>query len=293
MDTTVNTASKYQAIVAQYATDVGMKILAAIAFWVIGRWLIHLAVRLVQGSLEHQKVDPTVLRYVGSVITVTLNILLVIGILGYFGIQTTTFAALIAAAGVAIGMAWSGLLSNFAAGAFLIVLRPFKVGDFVTAGGVTGTVKEIGLFATALNTPDNVVTLVGNNKIFSDTIQNYTSNPYRRVELKAQLAGNADHRAAIALLKEKVGAIPNVLADPPVDVEILEFNLVGPVLAVRPHTHNDHYWQVYFDTNRTIKEALAEAGFPVPTPSQALSVTMPATLQGLTAVAQGHSVSVN
>lgn len=293
MDTTVNTASKYQAIVAQYATDVGMKILAAIAFWVIGRWLIHLAVRLVQGSLEHQKVDPTVLRYVGSVITVTLNILLVIGILGYFGIQTTTFAALIAAAGVAIGMAWSGLLSNFAAGAFLIVLRPFKVGDFVTVGGVTGTVKEIGLFATALNTPDNVVTLVGNNKIFSDTIQNYTSNPYRRVELKAQLAGNADHRAAIALLKEKVGAIPNVLADPPVDVEILEFNLVGPVLAVRPHTHNDHYWQVYFDTNRTIKEALAEAGFPVPTPSQALSVTMPATLQGLTAVAQGHSVSVN
>ncbi|MFV8667945.1 mechanosensitive ion channel family protein [Ralstonia pseudosolanacearum] len=293
MDTTVNTASKYQAIVAQYATDVGMKILAAIAFWVIGRWLIHLAVRLVQGSLEHQKVDPTVLRYVGSVITVTLNILLVIGILGYFGIQTTTFAALIAAAGVAIGMAWSGLLSNFAAGAFLIVLRPFKVGDFVTVAGVTGTVKEIGLFATALNTPDNVVTLVGNNKIFSDTIQNYTSNPYRRVELKTQLAGNADHRAAIALLKEKVGAIPNVLADPPVDVEILEFNLVGPVLAVRPHTHNDHYWQVYFDTNRTIKEALAEAGFPVPTPSQALSVTMPATLQGLTAVAQGHSVSVN
>ncbi|CBJ36956.1 putative small-conductance mechanosensitive channel protein (mscS) [Ralstonia solanacearum CMR15] len=293
MDTTVNTASKYQAIVAQYATDVGMKILAAIAFWVIGRWLIHLAVRLVQSSLEHQKVDPTVLRYVGSVITVTLNILLVIGILGYFGIQTTTFAALIAAAGVAIGMAWSGLLSNFAAGAFLIVLRPFKVGDFVTAGGVTGTVKEIGLFATALNTPDNVVTLIGNNKIFSDTIQNYTSNPYRRVELKAQLAGNADHRAAIALLKEKVGAIPNVLADPPVDVEILEFNLVGPVLAVRPHTHNDQYWQVYFDTNRTIKEALAEAGFPVPTPSQALSVTMPATLQGLTAVAQGHSASMN
>lgn len=196
MDTTANTASKYQAIVAQYATDVGVKILAAIDFWVIGRWLIHLAVRLVQGSLEHQKVDPTVLRYVGSVITVTLNILLVIGILGYFGIQTTTFAALIAAAGVAIGMAWSGLLSNFAAGAFLIVLRPFKVGDFVTAGGMTGTVREIGLFATTFNTPDNVVTLVGNNKIFSDTIQNFTTNPYRRVELKAQLAGSADHRAA-------------------------------------------------------------------------------------------------
>ena len=152
-DTAVNTASKYQAIVAQYAADVGMKILAAIVFWVVGRWLINLAVRMVEGSLSRQKVDPTVLRYVGSIITVTLNVLLVIGILGYFGIQTTTFAALIAAAGVAIGMAWSGLLSNFAAGAFLIVLRPFKVGDFVTAGGVTGTIKEIGLFATTINTP--------------------------------------------------------------------------------------------------------------------------------------------
>ncbi|WP_296229399.1 mechanosensitive ion channel family protein [Ralstonia sp. UBA689] len=286
VDTTVSTASKYQAIVAQYAADVGMKILAAIVFWVVGRWLIHVAVRMVQGSLERQKVDPTVLRYVGSVITVTLNVLLVIGILGYFGIQTTTFAALIAAAGVAIGMAWSGLLSNFAAGAFLIVLRPFKVGDFVTAGGVTGTVKEIGLFATALNTPDNVVTMVGNNKIFSDTIQNYTVNPFRRVELKAQLAGNADHRAAIALLKERIATIPNVLADPAVDVEILEFNLVGPVLAVRPYTHNDNYWQVYFDTNRTIKEALAEAGFPAPTPSQALTITTPGQLAGLAAMTQ-------
>ena len=263
-DTAVNTANKYQAIVAQYAADVGMKILAAIVFWVVGRWLINLAVRMVEGSLSRQKVDPTVLRYVGSIITVTLNVLLVIGILGYFGIQTTTFAALIAAAGVAIGMAWSGLLSNFAAGAFLIVLRPFKVGDFVTAGGVTGTIKEIGLFATTINTPDNVVTIVGNGKIFADTIQNYTSNPFRRVELKAQLAGSADHRAAIALLKEKVAAIPNVLTDPAVDVEILEFNLVGPVLAVRPYAHNDNYWQVYFDTNKAIGDTFGAAGYPVP-----------------------------
>ncbi|WP_035052918.1 mechanosensitive ion channel family protein [Andreprevotia chitinilytica] len=281
VETTVSTASKYQDLVLQYATDFGIKILAAIAFWVVGRWLIHMAVRMVQGSLEKQKVDPTVLRYVGSVITVTLNILLVIGILGYFGIQTTTFAALIAAGGIAIGMAWSGLLANFAAGAFIIVLRPFKVGDFVTAGGITGTVKEIGLFATALNTPDNVVTLIGNNKIFSDTIQNYSLNPFRRVDLKAQLAGSADHRAAIALLKEKVAAIPNVLAAPAVDVEILEFNLVGPVLAVRPYCHNDHYWQVYFDTNKVIKEALAEAGFPVPTPSQVLSLATPSVLETL------------
>jgi len=266
MDTT--SLQNIRDVIYGYATVFGVKILAALAFWVVGRWLIHFVVRMVQGSLSKQKVDPTLLRYVGSIVTVTLNVVLVIGILGYFGIQTTTFAALIAAAGVAIGMAWSGLMANFAAGAFLVVLRPFKVGDFVTIGGVTGTVREIGLFATALDTPDNVMTVVGNNKIFSDTIQNYSANPFRRVELKAQLAGTTDAAAAMALLKEKVAAIPNVLTAPPVDVEILEFTLVGPVLAVRPYCHTDNYWQVYFDTNRTIRDSFGQAGFAAPMPAQ-------------------------
>lgn len=265
--------SRYQDLIVATATDVGLKILAAIAFWVIGRWLIGVAVGMVRAALEKQKVDPTVLRYVGSIVTVTLNVLLVIGILGYFGIQTTTFAALIAGAGIAIGAAWAGLLANFAAGAFLIVLRPFKVGDFVTVAGIAGTVTEIGLFATTINTPDNVSTVVGNNKIFSDNIQNFTHNSFRRVDLKCQLAGAADHLAAMALLRDKIAAIPNVLAEPKVDVEILDFTLVGPVLAVRPYCHNDHYWQVYFDTNRMIREALAEAGFPAPMPAQNVIVT--------------------
>ena len=155
-------------------------------------------------------------------------------------------------------------LSNFAAGAFMIVLRPIKVGDFVTVAGVTGTVKEIGLFVTAVNTLENVLTIVGNNKIFSDTIQNFSSNPYRRVDRMAQLNHSVDHNAAIRLLKERLAKIPNVIADPPPDVEILDFNLAGPVLAVRPYCHTDHYWQVYFDTNRAIREAFGAAGFPVP-----------------------------
>ena len=265
--------SRYQDIFITTATDVGLKILAAIAFWMIGRWLIGMVLGMIRASLEKQKVDPTVLRYVGSVVTVTLNVLLVVGILGYFGIQTTTFAALIAAAGVAIGMAWSGLLANFAAGAFIIVLRPLKVGDFVTVAGVTGTVTELGLFTTTLNTPDNVQTIVGNNKVFGDTIQNFSVNPFRRVDLKCQLSGAADHTAAMALLREKIAAIPNVLAEPKVDVEILDFTLVGPVLAVRPYCHTDNYWQVYFDTNKTIRESLAEAGFPAPMPAQNVIVT--------------------
>ena len=268
--------SHWQDLIMTTATEVGIKVLAAIAFWVIGRWLIGVAVSMVRASLERQKVDPTILRYVGSIVTVTLNVFLVIGILGYLGIQTTTFAALIAAAGVAIGLAWSGLLAHFAAGAFLVVLRPLKVGDFVTVGGVTGTITELGLFTTTINTPDNVQTIMGNSKVFSETIQNFSHNPFRRVDLKCQLSGAADHRAAMALLREKIAAIPNVLPEPKVDVEILDFTLVGPVLAVRPYCHTDNYWQVYFDTNRMIREALGEAGFPAPMPAQNVIVTQAA-----------------
>ena len=266
---------QYQQLAITYATAIGMKIIAAVLFWIVGRWLIHLVQRMLREVLEKQKVDPSLMRYLANFVGVALNIVLVVAILGYFGVETTTFAALVAGVGIAIGAAWGGLLSNLAAGAFLLVLRPFKVGDFVTAAGVTGTVHEIGLFVTAIISPDNVMTMVGNAKIFSDTIQNFTTNAYRRVELKCQLAGSADHVAAMKLLREKLAAVPNVLATPAVDVEILEFNLVGPVLAVRPYCHNDHYWQVYFDGNRIIREALSEAGFPSPMPSQIVMIQNP------------------
>jgi len=239
-----------------------LKVFGAIAVWIIGRRLIQFAIALAVRALRRQAVEETLLVYIGSTISVLLNVALVVAILGYFGVETTTFAALVAGAGVAIGAAWGGLLANFAAGAFLVVLRPFKVGDWISAAGVTGKVEEIGMFATTVDTADNVRTFVGNNKIFGDTIQNFSANPYRRVDLTAQLHGNADHRAASTLLKERLAKIPNVLASPPPDVEILELNDMGPKLAVRPYCANKDYWQVYFDTNRLIREAFDEAGFP-------------------------------
>jgi small conductance mechanosensitive channel len=242
----------------------GLKVVAALLLFFVGRRLITFAVNLMKRALDARKIEETLVRYLASTVTVLLNIALVIAILGYFGVETTTFAALLAAAGVAIGMAWSGLLANFAAGAFLIILNPFKVGDFIEAGGVIGTVREIGLFVTSIVTPDNVVVYVGNNAIFGGTIKNFSTNPFRRVDLVAQLAVGADHKKAIELLKQRLAAIPNVMKTPAPDVEILEFNVMGPVLAVRPYTHTDHYWQVYFDTNRLIREAFGEAGFPAP-----------------------------
>lgn len=244
--------------------EIALSLVFAVVAFVAGRWLIQFAVSIMRRALTARQVDATVQRYLGNIVSVLLNIALVVAILGYFGIQTTTFAALFAAAGVAIGLAWSGLLGNFAAGVFLIVLRPIKVGDFVTVGGITGTVKEIGLFVTVLNTPDNVETYVGNGKVMGDTIHNFSANEYRRVDLEAQLDYTVDPIDAIQRLKEKLTEIPNVVKSPAPDVEIIRFTLSGPVLAVRPYTHTDHYWQVYFAANQAIRSVGADAKYPAP-----------------------------
>ena len=259
--------STIESFIKTTAADLAIKILAAIAFWIIGRWLIGRVIKLVQAAMHRNHIDATLTRYLGSIINVALNIALVLGILGYFGIQTTSIAAMLAGAGVAIGAAWSGMLGNFAAGAFMLVLRPFKVGDFVSVGGITGTVHELGLFGTTIVTPDNVLTLVGNGKIFSDTIQNFSALPYRRVDRTAQLAGGVDTADAIARFKAAVAQIPNVMAEPAPDVSLLDMNLVGPVIAVRPYCHTDHYWQVYFDTNEAMVRVAQQAGWPAPTPA--------------------------
>lgn len=246
------------------ATAIGLKIVGAILLYMIGRWLISIAVQGLGRILTARNFDATLQRYIASILGVLLNIVLVVAILGYFGVETTSFAALLAGVGLAIGAAWSGLLANFAAGAFLIIFRPYKVGDYVVAGGIEGTVTEIGLFNTTITSPDNVQTIVGNNKVSGDTIKNFTTHPWRRVERTAQLAFGVDAIDAIARLKPALAAIPNVVADPAPDVEILDFNDKGTVLAVRPYCHTDHYWQVYFDTNKLIAATFGSAGYPAP-----------------------------
>lgn len=259
------------------ATELAIKVAAAIAFLIIGRWLIGRVIAAMSAAMNRNHVDPTLTKYLGSIVAIALNITLVLGILGYFGVQTTSFAAMLAGAGVAIGAAWSGMLGNFAAGAFMLVLRPFKVGDFVQIGGVAGTVHELGLFGTSIITPDNVMTLVGNGKVFSDTVMNYSSQPSRRVERTAQLDGSVDPFDAIARFKAAIVKIPNVVNTPAPEVNLLDMNLVGPVISVRPYCHTDHYWQVYFDTNEAIVRVCKEAGWPAPTPS---NITKMIQMQG-------------
>ncbi|WP_353091665.1 mechanosensitive ion channel family protein [Synechococcus lacustris] len=240
------------------------KLLGAVALWMVGGWLIGFALRLLRRMLNRGSLDPTLIGYLLNILGALLRVVLVVAILGFFGIQTASFAALLAGAGVAIGAAWSGMLGNFAAGVFLQIFRPINKGDYVDAGGVEGTVDEVGMFVTAITSPDNVRNYVGNAKLFGDNIKNYSANSYRRVELVAQLDNSADVAQAIALLQAGLLQVPNQVDGKPGDVAVLEFSERGPRLAVRPYTHTANYWQVYFDTNRMIVDVLGKAGFPVP-----------------------------
>ena len=251
--------------VSTQGVDFLLKAVGALAAWIIGRWIIGLVVRGFSGAVARgKKIDTTLTHYLASILGVVLNLVLILAILDIFGVRTTSFTALLAGAGLAIGAAWGGLLSHFAAGVFMQVLRPFKVGDFVCAGGTTGTVKEIGLFGTTIITPDNVLTIVGNNAIFSASIQNFTTLPYRRVDCSAKIANGVDPVDAMLRLKSAIAAIPNVLTNPAPVVEIASFTAEGPLLCVRPYTHNDHYWQVYFDSHKAVVSTFGAAGYPVP-----------------------------
>ncbi len=240
--------------------DLALKVLGAIAIWVVGRWLIGI-VRAVASRtlLRAGRVDATLSAYLVSFLSVGLTILLILAIFDVFGVQTTSFAALLAGVGLAIGTAWGGLMSHFAAGVFMQVLRPYRVGDHINAGGSDGRVEQLGLFFTTIVTEQNVRTTVGNNKVFASNIENYSALPYRRVDCAAKLPAGMTTPDAIARLQQALAAIPNVIAEPPPEVALLEYAPDASKLVVRPYAHTDHYWQVYFDTQQAIADALSPA----------------------------------
>jgi small conductance mechanosensitive channel len=232
------------------------KLVGAVALWVAGNWLIKLALRLRKRSLIIGRLDPTLIGYLINILGAVLRIILVVAILGFFGVQTASFAALLAGAGVAIGAAWSGMLSNFAAGVFLQIIRPFAVGDFITAGGVTGTVEDIDIFVTCIKTLDNARNIIPNAKLFSGVIE--VSGGTRRLKLFVQLDKDQhkDVDKLLTSLKEGLKSVPNQVPGSQPAVEVFEFNEFGPKLVVRPHAYTNDYWQVYFDTNRMIADVL-------------------------------------
>lgn len=245
--------------------DILINLAAAVIIWTVGRWAIHKIMAFVAISIEKAgKLDKTLASYMISIASGIMTIFLVMFILSRFGIETTSFAALLAGAGLAIGTAWGGLLAHFAAGVFMQILRPFKVGDYVHAGDVEGTVTEIALFTSTILTIDNVSTIVGNNKIFSDNIRNFSAQPYRRVDCEVTFYHDVNVNEVLTTLRTAVEKIPNVVNTPAPEIEILSLTDAGPQICVRPFCHNDHYWPVLFATNRVIAETSAANNWPAP-----------------------------
>ena len=241
-------------------TDFGLKVLAALAIWIIGRWMIRVALNLVVKRLRHRKLDDTVIGYARNTASAAMSVALAVVMLGVLGIETTSFAAFIAAAGFAIGAAWSGLLGHLAAGAFLVVLRPFKRGDHVNAGGVTGVVEEIGLFVTTILTEDNAQNFVGNGKILAGNLKNFSANHARRVDLHGSISRTADLDHTIATVRERLLRVPNVLRQPEPEIRIKSFDQKGLEIAIHPFTHTTNYGQVVSDSAVALRDILVAIG---------------------------------
>lgn len=257
---TANVLNLMQAVVVPFL----FKLAGALVLWLVANALIRLGLRILRRTFVRSRLDATLISYLINIAGALLRVVLVVAILGFFGVQTASFAALLAGAGVAIGAAWSGLLGDFAAGVFLQLFRPFNVGDQVRAAGVLGAVEEIGMFVTTVTSADNVRCIVPNGKIFSDVIENYSAHPYRRVDLSAQLDHSADVAKAILLLREGLRNVAHQYPGLEGTVDLLEVNDRGPRLVVRPYANSAEYGQVVFDTNRMIAEVLQRNGIPVP-----------------------------
>ncbi len=249
---------------SNYVAPAALKLALALAVWFVGGYAIKAIIRLNERALKLSNTDPTVVRYSNNFLSTALKIGLLVGLLGFLGLETSSFAALIAAAGVAIGVAWAGLLSNFAAGIFLVILRPFKVGDAVMAAGVSGEVKEIGLFGTKIDTAEGVRVVVGNSKVFAETISNFSHNPVRRADATCQLAHAVDVEAAIALFRAELETIEHVLAEPKPTIEILESNAMGTLLALRVFCPTAKHAQTVFELQRSIARLRSAQKWPIP-----------------------------
>jgi small conductance mechanosensitive channel len=246
-------------------TTIAIKLAVAIVAWVVGRWFIKLIRQVLTRLLVgNEKIDTTISKYITSFLSGLLTIGLAIAILGYLGVQTTSLAALLAGIGLAVGTAWGGLLTHFSAGIFLQILRPFKIGDYVDVGGIEGDVLELGLFGTTILSVDNVTTIVGNSKVFSEIIKNYSSQPYRRANCVVLIDHSIPVADAIEQLKKAIQTIPNVLETPTPQIGILDINKEGVSLAVRPFCHTAHHLSVRFATYQMIQDTFKKLGYIAP-----------------------------
>lgn len=246
----------------------GVKALAALAILFVGRLAARWVRRLVQNLLTRGQTDPMIVGFVASIAYVGMMVFVVLAALGQLGIQTTSFIAILGAAGLAIGLALQGSLSNFAAGFLLIMFRPFKVNDFIEGAGVSGLVEEIQIFTTTLRTPDNKTVIVPNAKLLDDNITNYSAKATRRIDLTVGVSYDTDLAEAKRILGDIARADGRVKDDPEPLIAVSQLADSGVNLVMRLWTDTEDYWPVHFDTVETIKRRFDEAGITIPYPQR-------------------------
>jgi small conductance mechanosensitive channel len=260
--------NKYVEMAQSLAAAYGVKIIAAIVIFIIGKWLAGKLSRAVGNAMRRADTDEMLVKFVINLAYAGLLAFVILAALAQLGIQTTSFIAVLGAAGLAVGLALQGSLSNFAAGVMLIVFRPFKVGDFIEAAGTAGVVEEIMIFSTKLKSPDNKQLYVPNGSILSGTITNYSAKNQRRVDMVFGCSYGDDIKKAKALLEEIVKANALVLDDPAPTIGVLELADNSVNFAVRPWVNTPDYWDAYFQITEAVKQRFDEAGLSIPFPQR-------------------------
>ncbi|WP_025819897.1 mechanosensitive ion channel family protein [Shewanella marina] len=250
----------------------GMKVIFAILIFIIGKFLANVARNITTKLMDKRKVDTTVASFVGNMVWAVVFAFTIIATLGELGVQTASLVAVVGAAGLAVGLALQGSLSNFAAGVLMVLFRPCRVGDYIEAAGVSGTVDEITIFSTRLHTPDNKVVIAPNSAIMNGTITNYSALGQRRVDLVIGVAYDADLKQAKEVLSQVLENHPLVLKDPAYTVALLELADSSVNFVVRPWVKTADYWTVYFEVMEQVKVALDDANIGIPFPQMDLHV---------------------
>ena len=246
----------------------GLKGIGAVAVLILGMVVAKTIRGAVRRGLERTKLDPTLIPFLSGMVYYLIVAFVVTAVLGLFGIQTTSLIAVLGAAGLAVGLALQGTLSNFSAGVMLLIFRPFRAGDFVEAAGVAGAVQEVGIFSTTLATPDNVRIIVPNSSVYGQTIKNYAANPTRRNDMVFGISYGDDIGRAIETIARILAADTRVLEEPAPLVAVSELADSSVNLVVRPWCKKEDYWALRFDLNRALKEELEKAGCSIPFPQR-------------------------
>lgn len=246
--------------------SVGSKILLAIVVFLVGRWIVRRLNKLLAKILEKRHVEASLSTFVKSLVNITLTLLLIIVVIGMLGIETSSFIALFASAGVAIGMALSGTLQNFAGGVMILLFKPFKVGDTIEAQGQSGTVREIQIFNTILATPDNKIIIIPNGGLSTGLMKNYSREATRRVDWEFGIAYGDDYTKAKAVIARLLDADGRVLKDPAYFIALTSLGESSVNIVVRAWVNAGDYWGVYFDMNEKVYKTFAEENLNIPFP---------------------------